>query len=184
MNKEFSEDLIKLVNSLKGLVKSKSVSFKAVKFDYVPLDEILEIIKKNNNFALLQPLGQVDGVSTIKNILVHKSGEFIESGDFPLQIPSTKMQDVGSVITYSRRYSLGSFLGIATETDLDASVEVEPEIKKATQKQIDELTVLASPEYFIKVKEYYLNNGVNDLLNADYETIEKAIEKCKADAKV
>ena len=99
-------------------------------------------------------------------------------------------QITGSASSYARKYALNGMFAIDDTKDADFNNKhdkeepTKPTVKKATKKQIDELTVLATPEYLMKVKEFYINNGVNDLLNADYETIQKAIEKCKADVKV
>ena len=64
---EIATDLIELVNQLKGLEKSEQVNYSVKNrntgewmkkaFDYVPLDNILNKIKENQNFALLQPIG-------------------------------------------------------------------------------------------------------------------------------
>lgn len=144
MNEQVAKDLIELVNSLKGLIKSKTVKYQGTSkggkdfqtdFQYVPLDDILEKIKDNNKWALLQPISEVNGTPAITNILIHESGDKIESGAFVLRFTSDKMQDIGAVITYSRRYSLGAFLGIATETDNDANFESDVKEVKATEKQ-------------------------------------------------
>lgn len=64
---EVAVDLIELVNQLRGLEKSAQVIYSVqnrktgewVKkaFNYVPLDNILNKIKENKHFALLQPIG-------------------------------------------------------------------------------------------------------------------------------
>ena len=57
------------------------------KYSWVLLDEILERVKADENFALLQPLGlDVLNRQSIKNILIHKSGTVIESDYFPIGI--------------------------------------------------------------------------------------------------
>jgi hypothetical protein len=140
MKEHIAKDLITLVNSLKGLVKSKSVKYGQTTFDYIPLDDILEVIKKHDKFALIQPLSSLEnGTPCVENILIHESGEVLTSGKFPILLSTTKMQDVGSAITYSRRYSLGAFLGISTETDNDANFESDVKEAKATPKQIEVL---------------------------------------------
>ena len=146
MNQQAAKDLIELVNKLKGLPKTKQVEYNTkdkegnwhkMYFKYTPLDDILEKIKENSKWALLQPLYISEGVPAIENILIHESGEELRSGPFTLYIDkATKMQDIGAVITYTRRYSIGSFLGIATEEDADAQFESKPSDVKATEKQV------------------------------------------------
>ena len=76
MKDTFAKDLISLVNSLKGLVKSKSVKYGQTTFDYIPLDDILETIKKHDKFALIQPLSSLEnGTPCVENILTHESAK-------------------------------------------------------------------------------------------------------------
>lgn len=145
LSKEVATDLIELVNSITGLEKSKRVSYHTkggvTAFHYVPLDDILSKIKENNNFALMQPIGiDENGRNGVKCILIHKSGHVIESDTYPFQHnENAKLQDIGSEITYRKRYALGSFLGMATEEDTDGnnSGEVNISERKATPKQIE-----------------------------------------------
>ena len=139
MKPEIAKDLIELISQLDGIKKSKSVSYKETKFMYTPLEDILTKIKENKKWGLLQPLKTENGVSTIRNILVHESGETLESGEFELLINrSSRMQDVGSVITYTRRYSLASWLGVSSDEDNDGQIigKLKPEkTDKATSEQ-------------------------------------------------
>ena len=160
MNEQVAKDLIELVNSLQGLEKSKSVKYEQkgkdgksfkIDFAYVPLDDILSKVKENAKWALLQPITEENGVPVVKNILIHESGAKVESGAFPLLIKGDRMQDVGAVITYSRRYSLGAFLGIATETDNDANFESDVKEVKATEKQAQFIQNLYNDEEIAKM---------------------------------
>lgn len=147
LGQEVAIDLIKLVNSISGLAKTKSVSYQAktgkTSFHYVPLDDILSKIKENNNFALMQPIGtDENGINGVKCILIHKSGHVIESDTYPFNLnENAELQDVGSEITYKKRYALGSFLGMATEEDNDGNDKEALGVidRKATKKQIETL---------------------------------------------
>ena len=108
---EIATDLIELVNQLKGLEKSAQVKYSVKNrstgewmskaFDYVPLDNILNKIKENQNFALLQPIGlDENGVCGVKCILVHKSGHVFETNTYPFAVKEdAKLQDEGAEIT-------------------------------------------------------------------------------------
>ena len=112
---EIATDLIELVNQLKGLEKSAQVNYSVKNrstgewmkksFDYVPLDNILNKIKENQNFALLQPIGiDENGVCGVKCILVHKSGHVFETNTYPFAVKEdAKLQDEGAEITYRKR---------------------------------------------------------------------------------
>lgn len=124
---DFAKDLIELVNSCKGLkynkkVKIKTKSGREIEYEYTTLDKIYAHVKSNSNFALLEPIGtNEDGQPAVQIILVHKSGEAITSDYYALNLPHNgSKQDEGSAITYTKRYALGSFLGISTDGDNDA----------------------------------------------------------------
>ena len=166
---EFAKDLIELVNDLGDLQKTAAVSYGATRFHYVPLDDMLARVKANNNFALLQPLGVMqDGRPCIKCLLIHKSGEILASDSYPLRIKEgAKKQDEGAEITYSRRYCLASFLGIASDEDSDANNEgnptreARPTLPKREQqsKQEPPITKETGEEINRLIKEYRSKSG-------------------------
>ena len=95
-------------------------------YNYADLPSIIEI-------SFTQPLEFVDGVRVIRTILIHlETGQTLESTvDVPV-VSLGKMNDyqaLGSGITYMRRYSLSSVLGIVGDEDNDAAGE-----QTATQK--------------------------------------------------
>ena len=102
---EVATDLIELINNLKGLEKSvqnrKTGEGMKKAFNYVPLDNILNKIKENSNFALLQPIGvDENGLNGVKCILIHKSGHVFETNTYPFTVQEgAKLQDEGAEIT-------------------------------------------------------------------------------------
>lgn len=178
---EVAKDLIELVNNIKGLEKSSKVEYSVQNkkgewtkktFYYVPLDNILNKIKENNNFALLQPIGtDENGINGVKCVLIHKTGHVFETNTYPFNVAtSTKIQDEGAEITYRKRYSLGAFLGMATEEDTDGN---DPEAsnseeRKATPKQIELIKTLVTDTE--TMKKYYKVDRIEDL------TIQQASE--------
>lgn len=91
-------------------------------FAYATLDAILDHarpILAENEIALLQGVQSVQGAIAISSLLGHVSGEWVES---VVRFPSpTGPQEIGSLITYGRRYTLTGLLGIAAEEDDDAN---------------------------------------------------------------
>lgn len=122
LNPEVTKDLIPLINSLSGMAKNGSVKYSGREFKYVLLDDMLAAVKKNENFAFMQPLGMSEsGEPYIQCILIHKTGAVIASDPYRLVVkPGMKKQDEGAEITYSRRYCMASFFGIASDDDTDA----------------------------------------------------------------
>jgi hypothetical protein len=163
---EIATDLIELVNQLRGLEKSAQVNYSVQNrktgewmrkaFDYVPLDNILNKIKENKNFAMLQPIGiDENGVCGVKCILVHKSGHVFETSTYPFAVKEgAKIQDEGAEITYRKRYSLGAFLGMATEEDTDGN---DNEATNSTERK-------ASPRQIVLLSKIYTGENLEKLL--------------------
>lgn len=108
------------------ILKSRQVQVKSEKgsytFWYAPLDAVLEATGsalRANGLALIQPL-QGGSPARVRTILMHSSGEWIAS---EVSLPSTpaKAQEMGSLITYLRRYAVSAILGVTTEEDDDAN---------------------------------------------------------------
>lgn len=94
-------------------------------FEYAPHELIVAAIRKplaDHGLAVSQVLSATsDGQPALRTILLHASGERIEDV-FPLPIHETmSAQEMGSAITYVRRYALSSILGLATEDDDDGN---------------------------------------------------------------
>jgi len=68
-----------------------------------------------NGLAIVQTIG--DGV--LHTRLLHTSGQWIAS-EHPLPT-SGRPQEIGSALTYARRYSLSALIGIAADEDDDAN---------------------------------------------------------------
>lgn len=194
---EIATDLIELVNQLKGLEKSAQVNYSVKNrntgewmrkaFDYVPLDNILNKIKENKNFALLQPIGiDENGVCGVKCILVHKSGHVFETSTYPFTVKEgAKIQDEGAEITYRKRYSLGAFLGMATEEDTDGNDDeaTNSEERKASPRQIVVLSKIYTGENLIKLLKMNNIEKLEDMpMSKASELISKNMKHRKVDS--
>ena len=165
LSADFAKDLIELVNSLKKLPKTGKVkqTYESKKtgkeltkeYKYTQLDTILDKIKENNNFALLQPIcfDKEQNKLGIKCILIHKSGQSLVSEVFPLK-DKEKIQDEGAEITYRRRYALGSFLGVATDDDIDGPRNPEIKNEPITEEQMMIIAKL-SPDLKERITRVY-----------------------------
>jgi len=95
-------------------------------FRYAPLSSGLDIVRKTlgqHEIATMQTtaIDQASGLVNLTTVLAHASGEWIAS-DWPVcPIAETaNPQRMGAALTYARRYSLFTLVGIAGEDDLDA----------------------------------------------------------------
>lgn len=194
---EIATDLIELVNQLKGLEKSAQVNYSVKNrntgewmrkaFDYVPLDNILNKIKENQNFALLQPIGiDENGVCGVKCILVHKSGHVFETSTYPFAVKEgAKIQDEGAEITYRKRYSLGAFLGMATEEDTDGNDNeaTNSTERKASPRQVEVLSKIYTGENLIKLLKMNNIEKLEDMpMSKASELISKNMKQRKVDS--
>lgn len=82
-----------------------------------------------------------DGKVGIITVLLHESGEYIEGEPFLLSPIKNDPQAAGSAISYARRYSLFSILGIAGDEDDDGNVASGKQEKgKGQQKNSSSVT--------------------------------------------
>ena len=114
MNSEFLKALSDLQNSITKVIKNTDNPY--FKSKYADLNALFEQVKPlitEKGFILIQ----VVRGSQLHTELVHlKTGESI-SGDMDLLTVKPDMQQLGSAITYARRYSLLPLLNIETADD-------------------------------------------------------------------
>jgi len=94
---------------------------------YADLNDVLAAVVpalNNNGIVLLQPLVNIEGKNFVKTVLMHESGEIFESLAEIFCKNTNDAQAYGSGVTYARRYSLSSIVGIGSEDD-DAQKAVQ-----------------------------------------------------------
>lgn len=110
-------------------------------YKYADLAIIIETIKPHLHKAGLsysqQPFTKGDEVG-VNTLIIHGASGQVLKSTLTASMSANKMkqmtnvQGMGSIITYLRRYSLSSLLGIVTDDDIDGG---EPLDKKATTTQ-------------------------------------------------
>lgn len=122
-------------------------------YKYADLSDIRQAVApalSKNGLALTQ----VIDASTMRltTLLIHESGEFLGSTyDLPRGLAA---QQFGSALTYAKRYSYCSILGVVAEEDDDAQIA-----QPATQRQVKVGKLPAS----IKPKASQVENGTSGL---------------------
>lgn len=142
MDKKFNlaEALSKAQFQITVPKKDRNVDFtdkngRRVKYSYADLANVIDCYKKalsENGLSVSHVIGFKNELFGLTTILLHSSGETIESW-YPLPNPvsqSIKPQEFGSALTYARRYSVSSLLGIASEEDDDGSIGADTEPPK------------------------------------------------------
>ena len=123
MNK--SESIVKLSTALlkfhgaMGKVGKDSVN-PHFKNKYASLSNIIEAVTPHLNASGLTVL-QMPSVEGLETVLLHESGEYISSLSAIAAPMNANAQQVGSAITYARRYALGAVLSLNIDEDDDAN---------------------------------------------------------------
>lgn len=121
------------------------------KNNYATLDNIIEevrpILAEYGLNILQMPSGDGQNIQ-ITTLLIHESGEWLESETLTMKPVKNDPQGLGSAITYARRYALQSFLSLNTGEDDDGNKASQPSqvgkpLGAATTKELDELKTLA-----------------------------------------
>jgi ERF superfamily len=128
--KELATALSKFQGEVQTIKKDATNPF--FKSKYAPLDTIIEGIKKPLMANGLSYSQFPTGDNELSTILMHSSGEWIQSSVKMFAKDNTP-QAQGSSITYMRRYAISAILGIATDDDDDANI-AQGNAKKFTAK--------------------------------------------------
>lgn len=120
-HKNLFEALAKAQGEVENAKKDTANPF--FKSKYADLASVWDAIRaplSNNGLAIIQlPVDPPAGIHGIRlrTVMTHSSGEAIEeSFTMPLK-PNAGAQEVGSALTYARRYALMAMVGIAPEDD-------------------------------------------------------------------
>jgi hypothetical protein len=124
--------LVNPEKSLVGTIRSVGQRGTEQTFRYAPLSSGLDSVRKTlsqHEIATVQTtsIDEAAGIVRLGTVLAHASGEWIAS-DWPVcPIAETERpQRMGAALTYARRYSLFTLVGIAGEDDLDAMNFTDP----------------------------------------------------------
>lgn len=129
-----SEQIHELVSALakaradfEPIVRSKTVTVKSdrgsYQFSYAPLEDILAAVAdalSAQGLVLVSGIEQgAEGSVVLSTRLMHASGQWLESS---VNVGRhAKMQEMGSSLTYARRYAITGLLGISADDDDDAN---------------------------------------------------------------
>lgn len=113
---------------------------------YATLDAGLNIVRaclSKHGISVTQPTRVEDGILMLETRLACQ-GQWIAS-EYPVCAFPVKQQEMGSALTYSRRYSLFSLVGIAGEEDDDANAATSatPAPKRDSHKVSKETSAVA-----------------------------------------
>jgi hypothetical protein len=115
--------LVKALAELHNVSANKTVkaNFTA---KYVSLDVLLDAIKPilaKHDLALFQHIASDDGKVGVVTQFIHADGTVFEAGRLMLKADGLNPQQVGSLVTYSRRITASTAAGISVDTDDDGA---------------------------------------------------------------
>lgn len=149
------------------------------KSKYAPLNEILNDVRPllaKHGLSVIQSTGGDGNNIVITTLIMHESGEWIESEPLVLESDTkkgiSKVQAAGSAITYGRRYALSAMLGISSEDDTDGNENEARSIKQQSSKQQNEKNNKATRDEKIN-KIYELGN----LIGYDKKSIDEKVKE-------
>jgi hypothetical protein len=141
--------LAKAQAAFPAIVRDKEVDSRSYKFKYAPLDKIIEGVRPaltDNGLAFTQLLDGPDLVT----MLLHESGATL-AGRMPLPRGNGEtIQQLGSAITYLRRYALQAMLGIAAEEDDDGEAAGKLRTRRESREERDAMADAAIDRMGIK----------------------------------
>lgn len=95
------------------------------KSSYVTLEGVIKSVDEAMNgtgLSFAQEVATINGLPSVRTMLMHEDGGTMATEwlSLPLKQSATP-QDVGSLITYAKRYQLAGFLGISSDIDDDGN---------------------------------------------------------------
>jgi len=139
------------------------------KSKYASLPDVLSAIKEPLEKSGLSFMQFPKGVNELETIIMHsESGEYM-SESFYMKPTQETPQASGSVITYQRRYALGSILGLNIAEDDDAAIASipakiteKPELKPGTELWNSAIDYIKAGKDFDNIKGKYTLSATNE----------------------
>ena len=156
---------------------------------YANLEAVINCAKSaldNNGLSVAQFPIMDQGYCGVETILMHSSGEFI-SNKLLLACKKQDPQAMGSAITYARRYSYQSVLGIPSEDDdgekpmprnqapVQQQAPAPVQYQRISPAQTTELMTIAQGKSKAGVDSVMKGTKISDIALKDYEPAKNAL---------
>lgn len=132
MSPEFAAAFIKASSEIRGAIKDSTNPH--YKSKYADLESVIEAVKPHliaNGIMFTQLIAPGDDVE-VSTVLIYKSGESLALGGLKVPLAKKDAQGYGSALTYARRYSLSTALGIPSVDDDGEAAKAPVVGKKAS----------------------------------------------------
>lgn len=132
-----SKALAAFSSEITNPTKDQTANAGQFSYRYAGLDKVLAhvrpVLAKHDLFVTQDVQIDAEGVMLLLTTIHHASGQVLEFG--PIRVRAgAQAQQIGSNITYMRRYALVTALGIAADEDLDGA-SAAPEKKTTRARQ-------------------------------------------------
>jgi hypothetical protein len=99
-------------------------------------DTVLPVLSRHG-LSVIQSAGSGERGPTLTTLLLHTSGQWVETDALCLPAVKQDPQSFGSALTYGRRYSLMALAGVVGDDDDDGQAASKPAPAKAGKQQQD-----------------------------------------------
>ncbi|TLQ05443.1 hypothetical protein FEZ51_01935 [Pediococcus stilesii] len=176
MKAQFNKELSDFHKKVKAPTKNGHVNYGKTKYDYVIFDDLTKSVDtaladSGTGMTWYQDSETVDGMVRARTHVEASNGYEKVSGWIAIKT-NGNAQDIGSALTYAKRYSLGTMFGIASDTDNDGqmakNLPTPVDRHSAIQKRMDKPAKITSNQIGT-IKEHILE--LAKLRNQSAETI-------------
>lgn len=157
--------LSKAQGEFPAIVKNRTASVRSEKgsysYNYADLADVLKMVTpvlSKHELALIQRTrwDATKLAMCLETRLLHSSGQWL-GARYPLPSGAGRPQEMGSALTYARRYSASALLGIATEEDDDGKgADEQPGPRLAESVVADHLANIEAAADQEQLKKAYL----------------------------
>jgi hypothetical protein len=138
--KNLATALVKAQSEMSNPTKGNTNPF--FKSKYADLNAVREAVipvLNANGISVLQPIVHQYGKNFVNTILLHESGELMESFTEIVYNKQNDAQAQGSGITYARRYGLQSFVCVGADDDDGNKASAPAKIPALTEDQFNKV---------------------------------------------
>lgn len=149
-------------------------------YNYADLADVVETIRpalSKHGLAFIQ--NQVEspkGTVAVYTQLLHKSGESMIFDPVTVPLDKPTAQGIGAALTYARRYSLCTALGIAADEDTDGQTEGEIKNRKYKESSQNKKSTYKQPQQTTKPTK---EETTEEPAKANEETMKELATKWK-----
>ena len=182
MNNSLAAALVAFQGTAPVIPKNRTARMGSYSYKYADLADMWAALREplhRNGLAVTQTLCEAgDDRLGIRTTIWHASGEAVDD-TIAVSIAGRGAQEIGSLITYLRRYSLAAALGLSVDDDTDAAGVTAPPVSPADARtrlaaacRKKGLSTTEVGQRFLAEHGVHVNDADPDTLDAFTRTLE------------